>query len=84
MTRFDQVIIFLSKRIVMSWVYCADGLWLIENGKISRPVKNMVFVESVLFALNNVEQLGTSAACLQPTTELVRDSGAHDCATAQD
>lgn len=38
--------------------YTRDGLWLIENGKISKAVKNMVFVESILFALNNVQQLG--------------------------
>jgi predicted Zn-dependent protease len=38
--------------------YTRDGLWLIENGKISRPVKNFRFTESPLFVLNKVEQLG--------------------------
>ncbi len=36
-----------------------DGLWLIENGKITRPIKNFRFLESPLFFLNNVEQVGT-------------------------
>jgi predicted Zn-dependent protease len=35
-----------------------DGLWLIENGKISKAVKNFRFTESPLFVLNSLEQLG--------------------------
>ena len=46
--------------------YTRDGLWLIENGKISKAVKNMTFVESVLFALNNVEQLGAPQRTFRP------------------
>jgi predicted Zn-dependent protease len=46
--------------------YTRDGLWLIENGKISKPVKNMLFTESILFALNNVEQLGTPSRAFHP------------------
>jgi predicted Zn-dependent protease len=38
--------------------YTRDGLWLIENGKVSKPVKNFLFTESPLFVLNQVEQLG--------------------------
>jgi len=38
--------------------YTRDGLWLIEHGKISKPVQNFRFTESPLFAFNNVEQLG--------------------------
>jgi predicted Zn-dependent protease len=45
-----------------------DGLWLIENGKITKPVKNFRFTESPLFALNNLEQLG-------PPTRVFRPSG---------
>jgi predicted Zn-dependent protease len=36
-----------------------DGTFLIENGKISKPIKNMRFNESPLFMLNNLESLGT-------------------------
>ncbi len=46
--------------------YTRDGLWLIENGKISRPVHNMRFTESPLFALNNLEQLGTPMGVFSP------------------
>lgn len=38
-----------------------DGLWLIENGKISKAVKNLRFTESPLFMLNQLEALGTPA-----------------------
>ena len=32
-----------------------DGTFLIENGKITRPVKNFRFNESPIFMLNNLE-----------------------------
>ena len=35
-----------------------DGTFLIENGKISRAIKNFRFNDSPLFMLNNVEALG--------------------------
>ena len=35
-----------------------DGTFLIENGKITRAVKNLRFNESPLFMLNNLEMLG--------------------------
>lgn len=35
-----------------------DGTFLIENGKISKAVKNFRFNDSPLFMLNNVEMLG--------------------------
>ncbi len=35
-----------------------DGTFLIENGKITKSIKNMRFNESPLFLLNNVEALG--------------------------
>jgi predicted Zn-dependent protease len=37
-----------------------DGTFLIENGKISKAIKNFRFNESPLFLLNNVEALGPS------------------------
>jgi predicted Zn-dependent protease len=57
-TRFNQVELLDRKSLLQSG-YTRDGLWLIENGKISKPVKNFRFTESPLFALNNVEQIGT-------------------------
>ena len=35
-----------------------DGTFLIENGKITKAIKNMRFNESPLFLLNNIEALG--------------------------
>ena len=35
-----------------------DGTWLIEDGQIRRPVKNLRFTQSILEALSNVEMIG--------------------------
>ncbi|HEU6449803.1 MAG TPA: metallopeptidase TldD-related protein [Gemmatimonadaceae bacterium] len=43
-----------------------DGLWLIENGKISKAVKNFRFTESPLFVLNAIEQLGVPVPVFRP------------------
>lgn len=37
-----------------------DGTFLIENGKLTRAVKNLRFNESPVFMLNNLEELGKS------------------------
>jgi len=37
-----------------------DGLFLIENGKVSRPVKNMRWNESPILALNNLDAMTAS------------------------
>ena len=69
-TRFDQVEHFDSPaKPVLCRGMTRDGLWLIENGKISKPVKNLMFVESVLFALNNIEQLGVPQRVFHPPSE---------------
>ena len=36
-----------------------DGTFLIENGKLTRAVKNLRFNESPIFMLNNLEAMGT-------------------------
>jgi predicted Zn-dependent protease len=38
-----------------------DGVFLIENGEVSRPVKNLRFNESVIRLLNSVEAAGAPA-----------------------
>ena len=35
-----------------------DGTFLIENGKITKPVKNLRFNDSPVFMLNNLEAMG--------------------------
>jgi predicted Zn-dependent protease len=44
------------KRLIITGM-TRDGLFLIENGKITKPVKNMRFTESIITALNNCLEL---------------------------
>ncbi|MEN9509322.1 MAG: hypothetical protein RLZZ621_1885, partial [Gemmatimonadota bacterium] len=37
-----------------------DGTFLIENGKVTRPIKNFRFNESPIFFLNNLQAMGTT------------------------
>ena len=46
--------------------YTRDGLWLIEGGKLSKAIKNVRFSESVLAALNRIEQFGPSQRVFCP------------------
>ena len=64
-TRFDQVQGPQGSALVCRG-YTRDGLWFIENGKLSKPISNMLFVESILFALNNVEQAGDPQRVFHP------------------
>jgi predicted Zn-dependent protease len=64
-TRLDQVIPIDPPSILCSG-YTRDGLWLIENGKISKAVKNFRFTESPLFVFNNVEQIGVPQRVFRP------------------
>lgn len=43
-----------------------DGLWLIENGAITKAVNNMRSTDSPLFMLNQVEQLGVPVPIFNP------------------
>jgi predicted Zn-dependent protease len=64
-TRFDQIMLLdLTSQLYRG--YTRDGLWLIEDGKISKPVKNLAFTESVLFALNRVDSLGVPQRVFHP------------------
>jgi predicted Zn-dependent protease len=64
-TRFSGVS-KLDHRSLLSTGLTRDGLWLIENGKITKSVKNFRFTESPLFVLNQVEQLGPPASVFRP------------------
>lgn len=48
-----------------------DGLWLIENGKISKAVKNLRFTESPLFVLNNLLEMGKPQRVFSPKAPAV-------------
>ena len=64
-TRFDSVTSLDDEALLISG-YTRDGLWLIEYGKITKPIKNLRFVESISFALNNVDQVGAPQRCFNP------------------
>jgi PmbA protein len=42
-----------------------DGVFLVENGEIAHPVKNLRFTQSYLDALANVEQIGSEVRLLK-------------------
>ncbi len=43
-----------------------DGLWLIENGAITKSVRNFRWTESPLFVMNNVEEVGIEEQVFEP------------------
>ncbi len=67
-TRFSHIEL-LDKESLLCTGLTRDGLWLIENGKISKAIKNFRFTESPLFALNQVEQLGVPVPVFRPVTD---------------
>lgn len=56
-TRFHYVNVLQPVQTVMTGM-TRDGTFLIENGRITGPVMNLRFTESVIEALSNVEMLG--------------------------
>jgi predicted Zn-dependent protease len=69
-TRFSNVGVVDPKSLLLSG-YTRDGTWLIENGKISKPIKNFRFTESPLFVLNNVEALGVPQRVFHPSAPVI-------------
>ncbi len=63
------VVTRVSNPIPVGMVYTGttrDGLWLVENGKITKAVRNFRWTESPWFILNNVEQIGQSTLVFTP------------------
>ncbi len=52
-TRFHYVRTVHSRKLVLTGM-TRDGTWLIENGEIKHPVKNLRFTESMLKAFANI------------------------------
>lgn len=48
--------------------FTRDGLWLIENGEITKSVRNFRWTESPLFIMNNIEQIGVEQQVFDPVT----------------
>jgi predicted Zn-dependent protease len=69
-TRFSGLGV-LDFQSLLSTGHTRDGLWLIENGKVTRPVKNFRFTDSPLFLLNSVETLGKPEPVFHPTGPMI-------------
>lgn len=72
-TRF-WYIRFLDQRTVMVTGLTRDGTFLIENGRIARPIKNLRWNESPLLALNRLDDIGraeqVSATMVMPALKI--------------
>lgn len=64
-TRFSNVGV-RDYNSVLCTGYTRDGLWLVENGKITKAIKNFMFLESPLFIFNNLETLGVPEKVYSP------------------
>lgn len=69
-TRLSNLQVLDNASILMSG-FTRDGVWLIENGKMTKPARNFRFLESVLHALNNVLQLGVPQRVFSPRAPAV-------------
>jgi predicted Zn-dependent protease len=74
-TRF-WYIRFLDQRTVMLTGLTRDGTFLIENGKVTRPLKNFRFNDSPLLMLSRIDEIGrperVSSGMVMPSLK-VRD-----------
>ena len=57
-TRFHYTNIIHEKHTIITGM-TRDGTFLIEDGKVTRPVQNLRFTQSILEALNEVDALST-------------------------
>ncbi len=51
-----------------------DGTFMVENGKIAYPIKNLRFTQSYLEALNHVEMVGSESRLLSGWSALFRST----------
>lgn len=63
-TRFNYVNVVKSDRAVLTGL-TKDGTFLIENGEVTRPVKNLRFTESVLDTWSTLQALGSERKLLE-------------------
>ncbi len=68
-TRFSNPQMIDGDSLLLTGV-TRDGLWLIENGKISKAVRNFRFTESPWFMMNNINQIGATAPVWNPVSNL--------------
>ncbi len=72
-TRFHYTRPAEPKKVVITGM-TRDGTFLIENGEIAYPVKNLRFTQSYLEALNHVELIGKEPRLLTGLAGIARDS----------
>ncbi|MBI4213742.1 MAG: TldD/PmbA family protein [Chloroflexi bacterium] len=63
-TRFHYVNPVHPKRTIITGM-TRDGTFLVEDGAVTRPIKNLRFTQSVLEALSSVEAVGNSRLLVQ-------------------
>ncbi len=63
-TRFNYVNVVKSDRAVLTGL-TKDGTFLIENGEVTRPVKNLRFTEGVLDAWSSLRALGAERRLME-------------------
>lgn len=64
-TRFSGIDILDTSSILMTGI-TRDGLWLVENGAVTKSIKNMRFTDSPVFVLNQIEQIGAPVPVFEP------------------
>lgn len=64
-TRFHYVNVEDPMKLVLTGM-TRDGTFLIENGKVTRPLKNLRFTQGVLEALSHVGSVGIERALIGP------------------
>ncbi len=72
-TRFHYTRPVEPKQVVITGM-TRDGTFLVENGELAYPVKNLRFTQSYLEALNHVELIGAEPRLLAGLGGLGRDS----------
>jgi predicted Zn-dependent protease len=72
-TRFHYTRPVEPKNVVITGM-TRDGTFLVENGKVARPVRNLRFTQSYLEALNHVETIGRDARLLKGMGNIARSS----------
>jgi predicted Zn-dependent protease len=72
-TRFHYTRPVEPSRVVITGM-TRDGTFLIENGEIAYPIRNLRFTQSYLEALNHVEMIGRDARLLAGIRDIARVS----------
>jgi PmbA protein len=72
-TRFHYTRPAEPTRVVITGM-TRDGTFLVENGEIAFPIKNLRFTQGYLEALNHVEAIGRDTRLLSGMGGIVRDS----------